>query len=185
MCNISTHIEGNVFKIIIRGRHKNGHEITGRVTEDKGCWECTSLAKDRDGYIRIAFDGKDSRLHRYIYALINGEIPAGLCILHSCDNPSCSNPQHLSLGTVAENCHQKIIRGRNKTGKKLTDAQKRLIQTSNKSILETAREFSCSHKTVINLRKQARESINRPRVESRPSMPREIVNEEKEKASHV
>jgi DNA-directed RNA polymerase specialized sigma24 family protein len=41
--------------------------------------------------------------HRLSYELANGPIPPGMCILHSCDNPPCVRPDHLSVGTKREN----------------------------------------------------------------------------------
>jgi len=41
--------------------------------------------------------------HRVSWSLINGEIPEGKVIRHSCDNPSCVRPSHLELGSQSEN----------------------------------------------------------------------------------
>lgn len=53
--------------------------------------------------------------HRFSWTLENGPIPDGLDILHSCDNPPCCNPGHLSLGTQLENARDMVERGRSKT----------------------------------------------------------------------
>ncbi len=38
------------------------------------------------------------RAHRLAFALSRGPIPAGMLVLHDCDNPPCCNPEHLALG---------------------------------------------------------------------------------------
>lgn len=65
------------------------------------------------GYGRIS-DGEGGHVaaHRVSYEIANGEIPDGLHILHSCDNPPCVNPAHLRVGTAKDNVADAISRGR-------------------------------------------------------------------------
>lgn len=50
--------------------------------------------------------------HRVAYAQWVSDIPAGVVIMHKCDNPRCINPAHLSTGTVKDNVHDCIEKGR-------------------------------------------------------------------------
>lgn len=51
-------------------------------------------------------------VHRAAYALQNGEVPAGLLVRHSCDNPPCFNWRHLLTGTVRDNSLDMVERER-------------------------------------------------------------------------
>jgi hypothetical protein len=81
------------------------------------CWLWKG-GKDSDGYgsMRSEVDGvKFDRAHRFSYAYFNGPIAKGLCVCHSCDNPSCVNPEHLFLGTHMDNQRDMIAKGRQNT----------------------------------------------------------------------
>lgn len=68
-----------------------------------GCWICTSHKRDRCGYPVIVRNRKHWRGHRYSYTINKGNIPEGLVVRHTCDNPNCINPNHLILGTQKDN----------------------------------------------------------------------------------
>lgn len=64
------------------------------------------------GYGRFMLNGKAVRSSRFAYAAFRGPIPAGMCVLHSCDTPACVNPKHLRVGSIAENNAEKEAKGR-------------------------------------------------------------------------
>lgn len=84
------------------------------------CWEWTAN-KNNKGYGMFSCRGlghfHKKLAHRLSYEEANGAIPAGMHILHSCDNPACVNPAHLSAGSRSANmsdCASKS-RGGNQT----------------------------------------------------------------------
>jgi len=80
-------------------------------TPKGGCWIWTS-GKNEKGYGMIQVGGKQIRAHRLSYELYVGDIPPGMLVCHSCDEPSCCNPKHLWLGTNADNQRDKMDKGR-------------------------------------------------------------------------
>lgn len=72
-----------------------------------GCWLWGGNLH-RQGYGRIF----GYYAHRLSYHIHNGEIPHGMHVLHRCDNPCCVNPDHLWLGTHADNMRDKFLKGR-------------------------------------------------------------------------
>ena len=65
--------------------------------------------KDKDGYGTFYYFKKNRKAHRFAYYIINGDIPKGMFIDHSCRNRSCVNPQHLRCVTPRVNCLENSI----------------------------------------------------------------------------
>jgi hypothetical protein len=80
-----------------------------RGSEDD-CWPWLGY-QDAAGYGRTNKCGEHFA-HRVAWVLTQGQIPTGLKVLHTCDNPPCCNPAHLYLGTQLENMRDMVQRGR-------------------------------------------------------------------------
>lgn len=81
---------------------------------DEECWEWLG-AKISTGYGHMWIGNGYEYMHRYSYIIHFGNIPDGLHVCHTCDNPSCVNPSHLFLGTAKDNAIDREKKGRRKS----------------------------------------------------------------------
>lgn len=83
------------------------------VDKTSTCWNYTGN-RDKDGYgiLRQGFGISKCKAHRFSFRLANGDFDERLWVLHSCDNPSCVNPDHLFLGTNIDNVNDMVVKGR-------------------------------------------------------------------------
>lgn len=102
----------------------NQQYILDRIVEDEnGCWNWQACT-DRLGYGQVRKGGcGESLAHRLSYRVFKGSVE-GLVVRHTCDNPSCVNPDHLVAGTQGDNLSDMRQKGRGGAPPlKLTDEQ--------------------------------------------------------------
>ncbi|MCO1396418.1 HNH endonuclease signature motif containing protein [Burkholderia cenocepacia] len=103
------------------------HRALGRLlslvddTNGTGCWEWRGgILKSGYGHFYYgAFDGKQKsgKVHRAAWVLMRGDVPDSLQVLHRCNNRRCCNPNHLYLGTHAQNMKDREKAGRTSRGR--------------------------------------------------------------------
>lgn len=134
--------------------------IRGRVAADEqsGCWlwRGSLSAEGRAVLQRFAHESKTSAA-RLAYETFRGAIPAGKFVCHTCDNPACVNPDHLFLGTPADNSADMARKGRAARGEKnaqakLTASQVRDIRASSESVRALSRRYGVGRVNIKNAR---------------------------------
>jgi hypothetical protein len=117
---------------------------------------------DDCGYGKIRNKSIKTRAHRWFYELYKGKIEEGKVICHTCDTPSCVNPDHLYQGTQQDNIKDRVLRkrggsskiaGENNLNSKLTKEDVLEIRNSNKSLSFFAKKFGMGTSQIHRIRK--------------------------------
>ena len=141
-----------------------------------GCWLWQGHRK-KDGYGVLARGTTELKAHRVSWQVHFGEIPKGMMVCHRCDIRACVNPQHLFLGTAADNNRDRHLKGRTRTAcgeatwnSKLCSQAIVDICTSLDSQAQLARRYHVAQTTISKIRKGLRwkQVANAPRGMTKP-----------------
>ena len=139
---------------------KRFYEKVELIPESTCRWWAAST--NGNGYGLFYLDGKMQKAHRVAWILANGPIPDGeghhgTCVLHRCDNRLCVNPDHLFLGTMADNMDDMAKKGRSTKGErhpkaKLTEGQVLEIFHAEGLHREIAKNYGISRQQVGDIK---------------------------------
>lgn len=123
---------------------------------NSGCWIWLGEHRVSDGYGECWAFGKRERAHQASFREHGGIVPSGMVLRHTCDTRCCVNPDHLIVGTQADNYYDMVERGRRPQGSghsnaKLTEDDVRYIRTSSEPKRAMARKFGVSQMLIIRV----------------------------------
>ena len=108
-------------QFLLGGHKEYEHRIKSRLLAKSAvvgeCLEWTARC-NAGGYGAFSIFTRPTGAHKAAYRLFNGPIPAGMQVLHKCDNRKCILPDHLFLGTISDNMRDKFLKGRCACGDK-------------------------------------------------------------------
>lgn len=133
-----------------------------KVIIGEKCWGWS--ASKSHGYGIFGIIGKKQNIlaHRFSYSLFKGEIPKGYFVLHKCDNPECSRPSHLFLGTQEDNMKDMKRKNRSRSHglrhedhprAKLDWDKVEKIRRSKKERSVLAKEYGVDYTVIYNIQK--------------------------------
>ena len=137
---------------------KTMQRFTSKISppNENGCMLWNASIRE-NGYGQFHLKGKVVKAHRYAYELAYGKIEDDRLVCHRCDVRACVNPDHLFLGTNAENTADMIAKQRSGNGRrKLTESQVREIRSSTETQRQLAERFQISIQHVYYIRRGTR-----------------------------
>lgn len=119
------------------------------VKNEKGCWGWLGVISHYN-YALLQSAGKKIVASRASWIIHKGPIPDGLFICHKCDNPPCTNPDHLFLGTQKDNMGDCLQKGRHSGYTKGIISRNRKITNEIAKEIRTRLQNKESHRSIAS-----------------------------------
>ena len=124
---------------------------------NSGCWLWTG-STTVCGYPQISLNGTPVRAHRASFEFFKKTTIKNKIICHTCDVPSCVNPDHLFCGTHSDNSKDKVFKNRQSRGErrplsKLKETDVLYVRNSKESCVTLGREFGVSRSVISKIRR--------------------------------
>ena len=131
------------------------------IDPETGCWIWTA-ARSSAGYGQVFVDGHVLYAHRVAYERATCQVvPVELEVCHRCDNPPCVNPDHLFVGTHADNFRDAAekgrmegLRGERSPMAKLTERDVLSIRSDRRSHRQIAADYGISNRHVSSIKRR-------------------------------
>jgi hypothetical protein len=137
---------------------KEAHDKIMQLFNKDECIEYKGVVT-KNGYGRICIKGIRIQAHVLSYILHHGSVPRTKYVLHKCDNRLCINPDHLFLGSKADNVKDMVNKGRawwQRPFEEMPENMKRLIKKRRKLSSQQIKELKEMHSNGISQRSLSR-----------------------------
>jgi hypothetical protein len=124
-----------------------------KVGKSEACWLWLAALNDSGyGVLRVRVDGiaRNERAHRLSWIIAHGPIPEGLNVLHHCDTPACVRPDHLFLGSQADNTADMLRKARHRL-RPLLGIEHGCAKLDEREVREIRQLFAGGNTTLIEL----------------------------------
>lgn len=118
------------------------NRFLSKIKKSENCWLWVG-SKKKSGYGIFCLFGKSLNAHRVSFSHFKTTLLPGHLVLHTCNNPSCVNPEHLILGDQTENMRHKVESGRHHNKNKTHCKRGHKLAGKNLSIVSATKYRRC------------------------------------------
>lgn len=137
------------------------------IQGEDDCWEWLAYT-DKAGYGNFDLSGRTQYSHRVAYYLTYEDDMKGLLVCHTCDFPSCVNPDHLFLGTHANNSRDMVEKGRSASQRGEDSGRAKLSNDEMDKVHEMANSGNYTQQEIADMYGISRKTVYRHKTNRYP-----------------